>query len=88
MEYLNRKEQIIIKQNKIKEQIMIKSLNDLHFCGFVDEETKNRIRVVLQYVNIYNAKPSIRLLEIPPKACYTLARIGSRSCRTSKVHSA
>ncbi len=31
---------------------------------------------------------SIRLLGITPKACYTLARIGSRSRRTSKVHSA
>ena len=31
---------------------------------------------------------SIRLLGISPKACYTLARIGSRSRRTSKVHSA
>lgn len=29
----------------------------MHFCSFVDEETKNRIRVVLQYVNTYNAKP-------------------------------
>ena len=57
MEYLNRREQIIIKQNKRKEQIMINSLNDLHFRSFVDEETKNRIRVVLQYVNTYNAKP-------------------------------
>lgn len=31
---------------------------------------------------------SIRLLEISPKACYTLARIGSKSRLTSKVHSA
>ena len=31
---------------------------------------------------------SIRLLGITPKACYTLARIGSRSRRTFKVHSA
>ena len=30
----------------------------------------------------------IRLLGITPKACYTLARIGSRSRRTFKVHSA
>jgi hypothetical protein len=31
---------------------------------------------------------SIRLLGMFPKGCYTLARIGSRSRRTSKVHSA
>lgn len=57
LEYLNRKEEIIIRQNKIKEQIMINSLNNLHFCSFVDEKTKNRIRVVLQYINAYNANP-------------------------------
>ncbi len=57
MEYLNRKEQIVIKQNKIKEKMMINSLNDLHFCSFVDEETKNRIKIVLKYVNTYDAKP-------------------------------
>ena len=31
---------------------------------------------------------SISLLEISLKGCYTLARIGSRSCLTSKLHSA
>lgn len=39
-------------------------------------------------VNDFVTLSSIRLLGITPKACYTLARIGSRSRRTFKVHSA
>ena len=42
--------------------------------------------VLLYYDHLM--EPLIRLLGIIPKACYTLARIGSRSCRTSNVHSA
>ena len=38
--------------------------------------------------NHVSCPTSISLLGITPKACYTLARIGSRSRRTSKVHSA
>ena len=34
------------------------------------------------------SRSSISLLEISLKGCYTLARIGSRSCLTSKLHSA
>ena len=41
------------------------------------------------FKEIFKAGPTlIKLLGITPKACYTLARIGSRSRRTSKVHSA
>lgn len=36
----------------------------------------------------WDFRTSIRLLGISPKACYTLAKIGSRSCLTSSVHSA
>lgn len=38
--------------------------------------------------NYFVDRTSIRLLGIHSKACYALAEIGSRSCRTSKVHSA
>ena len=41
-----------------------------------------------EQVNAVSSFTLIRLLGITPKACYTLARIGSRSRRTSKVHSA
>ena len=44
----------------------------------------------MTHQEIYNIfkESSISLLEISLKNCYTLARIGSRSCLTSKLHSA
>lgn len=51
------KEQMIIKQARVKDKAVINNFKSLHFYGFVSEEIKKRIYIVLNPLSSYNAKP-------------------------------
>ncbi len=57
-----RKEQIRIKQDAIKDQIIINNLKNLRFCRMADEDTASQELIshaesILESINSYDAKP-------------------------------
>lgn len=57
MDKLKRKELILKKTNELKENIVISRFKHLRFCSIVDEETINKINLVLCDINSYDAEP-------------------------------
>ncbi len=62
-------------------------MTEVRFYNNVDDNLL-KFAVIISKSVLNEILSSISLLKILQKICYTLARTGSRSCLTSKVHSA